>query len=64
MRSRHPSYAAFRSADKSHYSAARADLMRGIKEAKVSYKRKIEEHFNKNTPRKMWRGIQHITNNP
>jgi len=53
---------AFRSGDRTLYSAARADLRRGIKEAKEAYNRKTEEHFAENDPRKMWQEIQHITN--
>jgi len=53
---------AFRSGNRTFYSAARAALRRGIKEAKEAYKRKIEEHFTENNPMKMWQGIQHITN--
>ena len=48
---------AFRSGERALYSAARADLRRGIKEAKETYKGKIEEHFTENNPRKMWQGI-------
>ena len=53
---------AFRSGDTQAYSSSRADLKRGIKKAKHSYKLKIEEHFNNNSdPRRMWQGIQAIT---
>ena len=44
------------------YSTARADLRRGLKLAKDSYKRKIEGHLTDNNPRQMWRGIQALTN--
>ena len=36
---------AFRSGDAQAYSTARADLKRGIKQAKHCYKLKVEEHF-------------------
>ncbi|CAG5919120.1 unnamed protein product [Menidia menidia] len=51
---------AFRSGDRALYSAARANLKRGIRTAKGEYKRRIEEHLN--NPRQVWRGIQTITN--
>lgn len=50
------------SGDRSQYSEARADLKKGIKEAKASCKRKIEEHFTGNNLRKMWQGTQHVIN--
>uniref|UniRef100_A0A3B4TE14 Reverse transcriptase domain-containing protein n=1 Tax=Seriola dumerili TaxID=41447 RepID=A0A3B4TE14_SERDU len=54
--------AAFRSGDALAYRSSRADLKRGIKEAKHSYKLRIEEHFKDNSdPRRMWQGIQAIT---
>lgn len=53
---------AFRSGDRAAYRAARADLKRGIREAKAAYKRKVEDHFTDNNPRRMWQGINHITN--
>ncbi|KAI5619394.1 gastrula zinc finger protein XlCGF28.1-like [Silurus asotus] len=43
------------------YSTSRANLKRGIKEAKHSYKLKIEEHFSNCDPRRMWQGIQAIS---
>ena len=43
-------------------SSARADLRRGIKTAKETYKRKIGDHLSKGNPRRMWQGIQHLTN--
>ena len=54
--------AAFRSGDKALYSTARANLKRGIRTAKSAYKRKIEDHFTEKDPRKMWQGLQHLTN--
>lgn len=53
---------AFRPADRSQYSEAKVDLKKGINEAKSSCKRKTKEHFTEDNPRKMWQGIQHITN--
>ncbi len=52
---------AFRSGDKAQYSTARADLRRGIKEAKDDYRRKIEVYLEQDNSWSMWRGIQHIT---
>ncbi|KAI4875609.1 hypothetical protein NFI96_000891 [Prochilodus magdalenae] len=34
---------------------------KGIKEAKHSYKQRIEEHFENNNPRSMWNGIKALT---
>uniref|UniRef100_A0A669B6K4 Reverse transcriptase domain-containing protein n=1 Tax=Oreochromis niloticus TaxID=8128 RepID=A0A669B6K4_ORENI len=53
---------AFKSGDRAAYRAARADLSRGIRKAKAAYRRRIEDHFADNDPRKMWQGINHITN--
>ncbi|KAI4891004.1 hypothetical protein NFI96_004964 [Prochilodus magdalenae] len=52
---------AFRSGDRLAYSAARRNLKKGIKEAKHSYKQRIEEHFENNNPRSMWNGIKALT---
>ena len=53
---------AFRSGDAQAYSSSRADLKRGIKKAKHCYTLRIEEHFKNNSdPRRMWQGIQAIT---
>ncbi|KAK2836723.1 hypothetical protein Q7C36_014592 [Tachysurus vachellii] len=52
---------AFRSGDWGAYSVTRADLRRGICKAKHAYKQQIEEHFNSADPRRMWQGIQAIT---
>ncbi|KAK0146238.1 RNA-directed DNA polymerase from mobile element jockey [Merluccius polli] len=52
---------AFRSADAQAYSTSRANLKRGIKKAKHEYKLKVEEHFINSDPRRMWQGIQAIT---
>ena len=53
---------AFRSGDKELYSAARANLKRGIREAKAEHKERIESHLSNNNPRQVWQGIQQITN--
>lgn len=51
---------AFRSGNKDLYSSARSNLKRGIKAA---YGRKIEGHFDDaRDPRRVWQGIQHLTN--
>lgn len=52
---------AFRSGNMQQYSAARAKLKKGIKDAKAAYKRKIENHFSNSDPRQAWQGIRHIT---
>ncbi len=53
---------AFRSGDKDLYSAARAELKRGIRKAKMDYKRVLEDHLSNNNPRQVWQGIQQLTN--
>ncbi len=53
--------AAYRSGDRLDYSRARIELKKGIQLAKHRYKQCIEEHFNGNDPRNMWRGIKTIT---
>lgn len=53
---------AFRSGDVALYSSARANLKRGIRKAKLDYKRKIEDHLQSNNSRQVWLGVQHITN--
>lgn len=40
------------------YSAARANLKRGIRQAKIDYRQKIEDNFK----RQVWCSIQNITN--
>uniref|UniRef100_A0A3Q3G1R3 Reverse transcriptase domain-containing protein n=1 Tax=Labrus bergylta TaxID=56723 RepID=A0A3Q3G1R3_9LABR len=52
---------AFRSDDAMAYSASRANLRRGIIKAKHCYKLKVEEHFSNSDPRRMWQGIQAIS---
>ena len=52
---------AFRSDDAQAYSKSRANLKRGIKKAKYCYKLKVEEHFSNSDPRRMWQGIQAIS---
>ncbi|KAJ8367707.1 hypothetical protein AAFF_G00311240 [Aldrovandia affinis] len=53
---------AFRAGDRAHYSTARANPKRGIREAKADYRRKIEDHLDSNNSRQVWQGVQHITN--
>lgn len=53
---------AFRSGERAQYSAARANLKRGIREAKAAYRRKIDNHFHSNDTRQVWEGVQHMTN--
>lgn len=53
---------AFKSGDRALYNTARADLKRGIRDAKRVYKRRIEEHFSDNNTRRVWQGVQQITN--
>jgi hypothetical protein len=53
---------AFRSKDKALYNIAMANLDRGIKEAKAEYKGKIEDCFRSNDSRRVWQGVQHVTN--
>ncbi|KAK3571612.1 hypothetical protein QTP86_015348, partial [Hemibagrus guttatus] len=56
--------AAFKSDDAEDYSRARANLKRGIRKAKHALKLRIKEHFHSNSdPRRMWKGIQTITEN-
>ena len=44
------------------YKASRAALRRGITEAKAEYKGRIEGHFLSNDSRRVWRGLQQMTN--
>uniref|UniRef100_A0A3B3D318 Reverse transcriptase domain-containing protein n=1 Tax=Oryzias melastigma TaxID=30732 RepID=A0A3B3D318_ORYME len=53
---------AFRSGDRALYSAARADLRRGIKKAKADHRMRIESNLSSNNSREVWRGIHDITN--
>ena len=53
---------AFKVGDQELYSAARANLKRGIREAKAEYKGKIEDHLQSNNTREVWQGVQHLTN--
>lgn len=53
--------AAYRAGDRPAYSRARRELRKGIQAAKHRYKQHIEEHFNDNNARSMWRGIRTIT---
>ena len=52
---------AYRSGDRMAYSRARAELKKGIIQAKLRYKDRVEDHFNSNNPRSMWRGIRTMT---
>lgn len=52
---------AFRSGDAQAYSTARADLKRGIRQAKHCYKLRVEEHCSNSNPRRMWQGIRVIS---
>ncbi|KAK3507142.1 hypothetical protein QTP70_008626 [Hemibagrus guttatus] len=53
---------AFRSGNRAHYSTAQANLKRGIREAKLDYKRRIENHLDSNNSRQVWQGVQHLIN--
>ncbi len=53
--------AALRSRDREEYGRARANLHRGITQAKREYKQRIEDNFNKNNPHAMWQGVRNIT---
>uniref|UniRef100_A0A3B5R0L5 Reverse transcriptase domain-containing protein n=1 Tax=Xiphophorus maculatus TaxID=8083 RepID=A0A3B5R0L5_XIPMA len=53
--------AAFRSGDKAFYSSVRANLRRGICQAKASYRGRIEKQLRSNSTRQVWQGVQHIT---
>ncbi len=44
------------------FCTVRAELRRGIKEAKEVYKKKIEHHISGNDSRWMWQDIRDITN--
>ncbi|KAI2645161.1 RNA-directed DNA polymerase from mobile element jockey [Labeo rohita] len=52
---------AFWSGDIQQYRTSRMNLKKGIRDAKVAYKQKIENHFNNSDPRRAWQGIRHIT---
>ncbi|KAK3539750.1 hypothetical protein QTP70_013188 [Hemibagrus guttatus] len=49
---------AFRSGNHAHYSTARANLKRGIRQAKLDYRRRIEDHLDSNNNRQVWQGVQ------
>ncbi|KAK3548144.1 hypothetical protein QTP70_004852 [Hemibagrus guttatus] len=53
---------AFRSGNRTLYSTARANLKRGIREAKSDYRRRIEDHLNSNNSRQVCQGVRHLTN--
>ena len=52
---------AFQSGDGQRYKAARANLKRGIKDAKAAHKQKIEDLFSSSDHRRAWQGIRHVT---
>lgn len=52
---------AFQSGDLQRYKAARANLKRGIKDAKAAYEQKIKHLFSCSDPRQAWQGICQIT---
>jgi len=54
--------AAFRSGDRALCSVARADLKKGVKNAKVNYNKRIESHLTSNRPWEVCQGLQSITN--
>ncbi|XP_054631629.1 uncharacterized protein LOC129181035 [Dunckerocampus dactyliophorus] len=43
------------------YKKARYDLRRSIREAKSQYRQKLEGYYSTSDPRRMWAGLQHIT---
>lgn len=53
---------AFRSGDSGVYSAARANLRRGNREAQAEDRRRIEDHLDSNNSRQVWQGMRHLTN--
>ena len=53
---------AFASGDAAEgYKKARYDLRRSIREAKRQYRVKLEGYYTTPDPRRMWQGLQHIT---
>ncbi|KAK3569004.1 hypothetical protein QTP86_021586 [Hemibagrus guttatus] len=48
---------AFRSGNRAHYSTARDNLKRGIREAKLDYRRRIKDHLDSNNNRQVWQGV-------
>ncbi len=53
---------AFKSGDITAYTAAKASLKRGIRSAKLKYKRRIDDDFSNNSnPLRMWQGIRLIS---
>ncbi|KAM3842547.1 uncharacterized protein ACN63O_022346, partial [Diretmus argenteus] len=53
---------AFRSEDRVLYNTARTNLRRGIRKAKLDYRRRIEDHLHSSNSRQVWQGVQHLTN--
>ncbi|KAL0159336.1 hypothetical protein M9458_043061, partial [Cirrhinus mrigala] len=44
------------------FSVAQANLERGIRQAKLDHRRRIEDHLDSNNNRQVWQGVQHLTN--
>lgn len=53
---------ALKSGDQDLYCAARADLRRGIRDAKSAYRRRIEQDLERHKSRQVWQGVQQLTN--
>lgn len=53
---------AFKSRDTEKYSAARFELKRGVKKAKMDYKKRTEDHLESNNMRQVLQGLQHLIN--
>uniref|UniRef100_A0A8C6LAW8 Reverse transcriptase domain-containing protein n=1 Tax=Nothobranchius furzeri TaxID=105023 RepID=A0A8C6LAW8_NOTFU len=53
--------AAYASGDQAKYWRARTDLKKGMKEAKMSYTKKLSQHLSASNPRRVWEGLRHIT---
>lgn len=51
---------AFRSGDMQQYGATRANLKKGLSDAKAAYRQKIEVLFSSSNPCQAWQGIRHI----
>lgn len=51
---------AFRSGDMQQYGATRANLKKGLSDAKVAYRQKIEVLFSSSNLCQAWQGIRHI----
>lgn len=53
---------AFKPGDKELYSAARANLRKGIRKAKSDYRKKMQDHLSNNNPQQVWQGLLQLTN--